>query len=167
MKNKKNLCKHEIKETQRSLDELENFILKTKKYYDDDDDEYKGISDIKGLFDLSNDKDYHNAIIFKSAFNNNYVMHESNGDKDKILTLKEYLNMIRPYLVDMINDHKNKSEWKIQLTAIINFISSKPDSEGTRTLYTKSINVEIMTGSDTNEVIEEFLNLFFKDIKKI
>ena len=56
-------------------------------------------------------------------------MYESNGDKDKILTLNEYLDMIRPYLVDMINDHKNKGEWKIQLTAVINFISSKPDSD--------------------------------------
>ena len=24
--------------------------------------------------------------------------------------------MIRPYLADMINDHKTQSEWKIQLT---------------------------------------------------
>ena len=63
--------------------------------------------------------------------------------------------MIRPYLVDMINDHKNKGEWKIQLTEVINFISSKPDSDETRIMYTKSINVEIMTGIDTNEVIEK------------
>ena len=37
--------------------------------------------------------------------------------------------MIRPYLVDMINDHKNQSEWKTQLPAAINFISPKPDSD--------------------------------------
>ena len=65
--------------------------------------------------------------------------------------------MIRPYLVDMINDHKNKGEWKIQLTAVINFISSKPDSDETRIMYTKSVNVEIMTGIDTNEVIEKLI----------
>ena len=106
------------------------------------------------MFDLSNDKDYYKPIIVKSAFNNNYVKYESNGDKDKILTLKEYLDMIRPYLLDIINYHKNKGEWKIQLTAVINFISSKPDSDETRTMYTKSINVEIMIGTDTNEDIE-------------
>ena len=33
---------------------------------------------------------------------------------------------MRPYLVDIINDHKIKSEWKIQLTIAINSISSKP-----------------------------------------
>ena len=54
----------------------------------------------------------------------------------------------------MINDHKNKGEWKIQLTVEINFISSKPDSDETRIMHTKSDNLEIMIGGDTNEVIE-------------
>ena len=35
----------------------------------------------------------------------------------------------------------------------INFISSK-DSDETRTMHTKSINIEIMTGSETDEIIE-------------
>ena len=94
------------------------------------------------MFDLSNDKDCYKPIIVKSAFKNNYVKYESNGDKDKILTPNEYLDMRRPYLVNMINDHKNKGKWKIQLTAIINFYSSELDSDETRTMYTKSINVE-------------------------
>ena len=55
----------------------------------------------------------------------------------------------------MINDHKNQSEWKIQLSAEINFISYKPDSDETHTMHTKSDNLEIMIGSDTNEVIED------------
>ena len=55
----------------------------------------------------------------------------------------------------MINDHKNQSEWNIQLSAEINFISSKPDSDGTRIMHTKSDNSGIMTGSDTNEVTED------------
>ena len=38
--------------------------------------------------------------------------------------------MIRPYLSDMINNHKTRRERKIQLTMQINFISSK-DSEET------------------------------------
>ena len=63
--------------------------------------------------------------------------------------------MIELYLVDMINDYKNKGEWIIQLTAEINFSSLKPDSNETRTMYTKSDNIEIMIGTDTNEVIED------------
>ena len=51
----------------------------------------------------------------------------------------------------MMNDHKTRREWKIQLTMSINFISSK-DSGKTRNLHTqKSNNIEIMT----YEIIEK------------
>ena len=73
--------------------------------------------------------------------------------------------MIRPYLRDIINDHKTQEEckvhsdntvidyktqeeWKIQLTMIIIFISSI-DSDETRTMRTKSNNIEIMMGNET------------------
>ena len=41
----------------------------------------------------------------------------------------------------------------------INFISSK-DSDETRTMHTKSNNVEIMIGSDTNEIIKDLFESF-------
>ena len=53
----------------------------------------------------------------------------------------------------MINDHRNQSEWKIQLSAEIKFISSKPDSDETHFMHTKNDNIEIVIGSDTNEII--------------
>ena len=62
------------------------------------------------------------------------------------MSSEKYLDIIRPYLSDMINDHKTQSEWKIQLTMQINFISSK-DSEETRTMHTKSSNIEIVMGN--------------------
>ena len=105
------------------------------------------------MFDLSISEDYYKPIIVKSASNNNYIQYESK--RDKILTIKEYLSMIEPYLVDMKNYYKNKDEWKIQLTAEINFNSSKQDSDQTRIMHTKSDNIEIMIGSNTNEVIED------------
>ena len=55
---------------------------------------------------------------------------------------EEYLDLIKPYLKDMINDYKTIKEWKIQLTMQINFISSK-HSEETRTMHTKSHNIEL------------------------
>ena len=86
--------------------------------------------------------------------------------------------MIKPYLSDLINNHKThglvryhsddkswqeetSSECKIQLTMAINFISSK-DSDKTRTMYTKSNNVEIMIGSETNEIIMELFESFLQ-----
>ena len=55
--------------------------------------------------------------------------YESKGYKDKILSIKGYLNIIRPYLSDIINDHKTQGEWKIQLSMTINFISSRDSDE--------------------------------------
>ena len=40
--------------------------------------------------------------------------------KIKKLSPKEYLDMIKPYLRDMINDHKALGVWKTQLTMLIN-----------------------------------------------
>ena len=62
----------------------------------------------------------------------------------------------------MINDYKSKGEWKIQLTAEINFTSLKPDSDETIVMHTKSDNTEIMIGSDTNEVIKELFKSFLQ-----
>ena len=65
----------------------------------------------------------------------------------------------------MINDHTTRREWKIQLTMQINFISHK-DSEETRTMYTKSRDIEIMRCNKTDEIIKKLLNPFYKIIKK-
>ena len=59
------------------------------------------------------DEDYCKPIKTNDAFNNNYIEYESKGDKNKTLSVKEYLNMIRPYLRDIINDHKTPEEWKV------------------------------------------------------
>ena len=37
----------------------------------------------------------------------------------------------------------------------INFISSKENSNETRTMHTQSVNIEIMMGNETDEIIEE------------
>ena len=139
-----------------------------KNYYDYGDAEYKRIKDVKNLFNQSINEDYYKPIKTTDGFDNknNYIEYESKGDKGKTLLPEEYLNMIGPYLSDIINDHKahgklkvhsgNKiidyktpAEWKIQLTMSINFISAK-DSDKTRNMRTKSDNMEIMMGSETD-----------------
>ena len=62
--------------------------------------------------------------------------------------------MIRPYLGDIINNHKNQGEWKIQLSTLNNFTSSK-DSDEIRNMHTKSDKTKIMLGSETHEIIEK------------
>ena len=135
--------------------------------------EYKGIRDIRDLFDEVDGVEYYKPQKTKnSAFKGNFIEYESKGGKYKSLSEKEYLDMIRPHLRDIINDHKAPmrlkvhsrdkvidyetqfGEWKIQLTMEINFISSK-DSEETRTWHAKSDNREIMIGSETDNIINE------------
>ena len=70
--------------------------------------------------------------------------------------------MTRPYLSDMINDYKTRRYWKIQLKMQINLISSK-DSEESRTMHTKSHNIEIMIGNKRDEFIEKLFESLLKN----
>ena len=67
----------------------------------------------------------------------------------------------------MINNHKvNATDsndlsgvWKIQLTMWINFVSSL-DPEKIRRMNSKSNNIEIMMGTETNNIIKELFESF-------
>ena len=47
----------------------------------------------------------------------------------------------------------------------INFISSK-DSDETRNMHTKSNNIEIMMGSETDEIIDELFKSLLQNYQK-
>ena len=112
-----------------------------------DDDEYRKIGSIRTLF-KEFDRDYYKPIRTDGGFagrNNNYIEYTSKGDRYENLSPKEYLNVIRPYLRDLVDEHKpivelnnnnnnninnnnnntsnnnnnnndnNRAEWKIQL----------------------------------------------------
>ena len=156
IENEKNFSKSKIKEIEQNLIELEESIFKLNKHYHYDDVEYKGMRDIENLFSEFDEEDYHKPIKTKDAFNNNYIDYESRGDKDKKLSLREYLYMIIPYLSDMISNHKTLEEWKIQLSMKINFVSSKDKdySEETRTMSNWSDNIEVIMAGETDDNID-------------
>ena len=87
--------------------------------------------------------------------------YESKGDKNKNLTPEDYLDIIGPFLKDMINNHKTHREWKIQLIMQINFISSLNTDEF-RIMHSKINNVEIMMGTETDNIINELFESFLK-----
>ena len=64
-------------------------------------------------FNRSIDEDYCKPIRFKSAFTGNFIEYESKGDKNKNLSPKKYLDMIRPYRSDIINDHKTTKKLRV------------------------------------------------------
>ena len=82
---------------------LKEDLNKIKKY------QYNITSDIRYLFNEISKKDYYKPIEIKSAFEGNYIEYESRGDNDDNLLLEKYLNIIRPYLRDMIDNHKAHS----------------------------------------------------------
>ena len=132
------------------LKKLNNDFKKLQKYQD---------NITYGLDYLFNEEDYYKPTEVKSAFDGDYVLYESRGDKDRKLELYEYFDKIKPHLKDMINDYKSKGEWKIQITMRITFIFFIDKNE-TKVMHTKSGNVEIMNGTDTSGVINELINSF-------
>ena len=144
-----------------------------------DDDEYRKIGSIRTLF-KEFDRDYYKPIRTDSGFsekNNNFIEYTSKEDRYENLSPKEYLSMIRPYLRDLINDHKptmelnnnnnddNRSEWKIQLSMHNSCISTRKFEE-TRTIHTKSEPLEIFMGSDTENVIDKPFNTLLQRFQR-
>ena len=97
-------------------------------------------------------------MLVKSSFKENYKYYESRGDKDKKISVKQYLHMIMPYLSDLINDHET-NEWKIQINMHVNFITFN-DTGKTRTIFVWSNNEEIRLGNETNDIIKRLINCF-------
>ena len=103
---------------------------------------------------------YYKPVLVKSACEVNYKYYKSRGNKEKRLSVKQYLNKITPHLYDLINDHWiARRVRKIQISMRINFISSRDTGE-TRTIYEWSDNVSIMWGSDTGDIIRELFRSF-------
>ena len=113
--------------------------------------------------------DYYKPILVEISFKNNYKYYESRGDKDKKLSVKQYLYKIMPYLSDLINDHKtnenNSNEWKIQINMHVNFVSSNDTGE-IRTIFVWSDNEEIRLGNETDDIIKGLINSFLNNYQK-
>ena len=73
--------------------------------------------------------------------------------------------MIRPYLIDLINNHSQSGEWKIQLVMLNRCISSK-NFEETHSVYSASDNIEIFMGIDTDEVIDILFDTILQRFQK-
>ena len=206
IKNYRHLSESEIEEIRKNFNELEKSLM-FKKFHSDinsvdyndldnydnnydfaDDDECRKIGSIRILF-KEFDRDYYKPIRIDSDFawrNNNYIDYVSKGDRYENISPQEYLNMIRPYLRDLINEHRptmelnnnnnddnnndndnnnDRAEWKIPSTMQNSCISTKCFEE-TRTIYTKSEPLEIFVVSNTEDVTDKLLIHFYKDFNE-
>ena len=66
---------------------------------------------------------------------------------------------------DIKNDHKTQGEWKIHLTVVINFSSSKV-SEEFRIMHSKSDNIEILIDNETHEITEDLFDSLLQRYQK-
>ena len=197
IENYKHLSESEIKEVRENLNKFKK-SLRFKTFHDNidsvdcddldvyndnydfaNDDEYKKIGSVRTLF-KEFDRDYYKPKRTDDGFarrRNNYIKYNSKGDRYENLSTEEYLKTIRPYLRDLINDHKpttesnieeneedeendsdaDLDEWKIQQIMQNSCISTR-NFEETRTIYSASKPVEIFMGSDTEDVIDTLFN---------
>ena len=100
--------------------------------------------------------EYYKPIVSRSSFEGNYVKYTSSGDFTSSIGV--YFENIKFYLSNLIYYYMLKGEWKIQLSMQISFIS--PPNEETDTLDSKSDNIEIMRGIDTNNAVNRLIESF-------
>ena len=86
------------------------------------------IRDIINLFDHE-DESYYKPVKVDNICSNNYVEYGSYGNRNKTLSVEEYIHKTWPCLKDIRNDLKKSDTWKTQLTIAISFIYSKDNDE--------------------------------------
>ena len=96
---------------------------------------------------------YYKLVRVINFWSNNYIEYENNSNRNKTLSLEEYLNKIRPYLKDIINNLKKSDKQKIQLAISINSISFI-DNDEERVMHLKGDNIEIMMNDEADKVIK-------------
>ena len=101
------------------LNAFEDSKPDSKEIHKENQDDDEIIRDLRFLYEP--EEDYYNPRKTKGAFVGNYVESENNGDTGEISSIEGYLNKIRPYLSDIIDEHKDG--WKIQLAVKITFSS--------------------------------------------
>ena len=159
----------------KSLTESRKSLRFNSVYYEDldnyddnddadyDDDKYRKIGSIRRLF-KGFDSDYYKPVLTDVGFaerDDNYIEYTIKGDRYENLSPKKYFHVIRPYLRDLINEHKptvelndsdndnnnnnnnNGAEWKFQMTMKTNRISTLY-FEDKRTIFSKSKPVELL-----------------------
>ena len=151
--------KKKLKKINRYLKNFKEDLEKLQKY------QHNTTYGLDYLFDELNEEDYYKPTEVKRAFDGSYRLYESKGDNDSKLNINKYFDKIKPYLEDMIVNQKAKGEWKIQLSMRVIFVSFTDASE-TREMFTKSDNILIMNGNETEDIINELINTFNRRYKE-
>ena len=66
------------------------------------------------------EENYYGPVGVSNFWSNNCIEYKSKCDTDRILSVEEYMNKIRPYLKGIIDNLENSGTRKILLTITVN-----------------------------------------------
>lgn len=115
------------------------------------------MSDIKTLSESK--KNYYKSVKVVNTYSKNYKKYESNGDENKTLSIKDYLDEIKSYLKDIINNPKKSVRFKTQLMIAINLMFSIDIIEEEHVMHSRGDNIQFVTDNETDETINELFIL--------
>ena len=93
-----------LKNIDRYLKKFKKDLEKLQKY------QYNITYGLDYLFNELNEENHYEPTEIKNAFDGGYMLYETRGDKDAKLSIDEYVDIIRPYLKDVIDNHKARGE---------------------------------------------------------
>ena len=155
IKDTRNLFRLKKEQNDTAIKDIRNLFRLTKKV--------KGMKDIvlkniENLFEYEKQKENYKPVTLNNFWSNNYIEYKSNGNKNKILSVEEYLNKIRPCLKGFIINLKKSGTWKIQLTTTINLFSFEDDNDEERVMHSEVVNIEIKISDEADKVIKKFFD---------
>ena len=148
--------KHKERLLKRLIEQNNSLVRKERFMHTDYDNiQYQGIMELKPLYNYISLDEYYEPELFESAPERNYERYRINGDRDKELSLNEYLNTVRTNVNDLITK-KKMDERKVQLAISIIFLNYI--TSDTAEKYVPSDNVIMRPIDDVNEITTELYN---------
>ena len=121
---------------------------------------------MENLFVKVVEEGYYKTVKTESAFNGNYIQIRISWHNQTIFQRHDKVPIKSNVPSGEIINVDTFGEWKIQLKIHLNnFISSK-DSGEIRTMDSKSNNIEIIMGSETDDIINELFESFLQRYQK-
>ena len=87
-------------------------------------------------------------------------MYSCRGDKDRIMSISQYLDTVKSYLLALIDEKKNLSSQKIQLVRAVNLIHLTKNDR--ITFYIKSKNIVTNSSDKTGEILYQLYDSLLK-----
>ena len=158
--NKLNPSTRQKRKILEELTEILNDLQFKRKHTNSafDSSSYYGLKDLEYTFGDLNE--YFKPILAKDSFEGNYQMYSCRGDKDRTMSISQYLDTVKSYLFALIDEKKNISSQKIQLVIAVNLIHLTKNYR--ITFYVKSKNIVTNPSDKTEEILYQLYDSLLK-----